>query len=219
MWSSSLGKCQREGHNDRGVIPKPKQLTTSIISNINQSMKTEITNGAVQAAREVYELLVSHFQTDEGVHVGTIVSAAARLAGTSLIRSFNFALNDLKPGTPILSEQANEWWPELVNILVYTLKISGVEIKQGWASVTTPEEHLPEKDLLQIQLELQEPYTQIMSRFALDYVQAAYAGTIACAMIIVETQNALDPYIACDIATYGFIDGTKTVPIPLASSR
>jgi hypothetical protein len=44
------------------------------------------------------------------------ISSVARLAGSFLFRSFDLKIADLKPGTVMLSEEANIKGPQLVNI-------------------------------------------------------------------------------------------------------
>ncbi|MEO7838531.1 MAG: hypothetical protein ABIU06_04200, partial [Anaerolineales bacterium] len=52
---------------------------------------------------------------DGSVHVGTILSAAAWLTGTSLYRAFNHK-DALPPGTTIKSNEVNEEWENLMNL-------------------------------------------------------------------------------------------------------
>ena len=42
----------------------------------------------VETGQEIIEFVVGKMQTENSVHVGTLVSAFARLSGTSLLRSF-----------------------------------------------------------------------------------------------------------------------------------
>ena len=72
-----------------------------------------ITREMAQAAEKVYDYLFLKLKSEKGIHVGTFVSAAARLAGTCLLRSFNFKLPAAKPGSAVLSEEANVEGPKL----------------------------------------------------------------------------------------------------------
>ena len=57
-------------------------------------------------------------------HAGTVLSVAARLAGTSLFRSIN--KKDVTPGVVVLSEEVNQAYPQLLNLFAYYCKKSGI---------------------------------------------------------------------------------------------
>jgi hypothetical protein len=52
------------------------------------------------------------------VHSETVIAAAARMAGTMLLRSFGIDTSKMPVGAAILSEQANEKGPMLLNIVI-----------------------------------------------------------------------------------------------------
>ena len=168
------------------------------------------------AAKETYTLLVSRLHSGSSVHIGTLVSAAAWLAGASLYRSFNFKDTMLPPGTVApVSEEANQEWPRLMNMLLAILKANGLELDQAKFVMDTPEQHKPHKPILEMETELQEPFNQIMRKHGLDYRLGAFAGAIACAYVILKSRLLVDPHITCGLAALGFIGASKTVPPPL----
>src|SRR5262245_10112258 len=69
------------------------------------------------AADEYIQILLRECRTQAGVHAGTAIASAARMAGTFLLRSFSLPLKDVAPGTPVLSEQANDHGPLLMRTL------------------------------------------------------------------------------------------------------
>jgi hypothetical protein len=167
------------------------------------------------AARETYTLLISRLNKNASVHIGTLVSAASRLAGASLYRSFNFKDDKVPPGTIVLSEEANQEWPNLMNMLLATLKANGMQVDQTKFVMQTPEQHKPHLAILEMQAELQGPFNQILSKHALDYRQGAFAGANACAIAILKSRLLVDPQITCGLAALGFVEGSKTAPLPL----
>jgi len=168
------------------------------------------------AAREIYAMLLGRFQTDKGAHVGTLVSAAARLAGSSLLRSFEFFRNqNVAPGNVLLSDEANEEWPKLMNMTLSILKKNKVDVDPNKMIMKAPAAHAPRSGILEMQAEYQEAYFQIANKHHLDYYQAAFAGAIASAIVILQTHSAVDPQITCGIAAMGFVEGSKTMPAPL----
>ena len=76
-----------------------------------------ITQPQIDAAQEFANTVVAELRTDKGVHAETAVASVARMAGTFLFRSFGFQLPDVEPGGVVLSEQANEAGPRLIQIL------------------------------------------------------------------------------------------------------
>ena len=170
------------------------------------------------AAKEIYTLLVSKLQQGTGVHIGTLVSAAARLAGGSLYRSFNFKDNQVPPGTVVLSEEANQEWPKLMGMALATLKANGLEVDQSKFVMKTPKQHAPQKEILEMQADLQQPFYQILSKHGLDYRQGALAAANACAIAILKSRLLVDPQITCGLAALGFVEGSKTAPLPLDSN-
>jgi len=167
------------------------------------------------AAKETYTLLVSKLQKVASVHVGTLVSTAARLAGASLYRSFNYKDGEIPPGTVVLSEEANQEWPKLMYMLLATLKANGVEVDETKLVMDTPKQYAPQKGILEMQAGLQEPFNQIMRKHGLDYRQGAIVGANACAIAILKSRLLVDPHITCGLAALGFIEGSKTAPAPL----
>ncbi len=169
------------------------------------------------AAREAILMIQEKLRSGQTIHVGTLVSAAARLAGTSLLRSLNFpALQKAEPGVTLLSEEANREWPKLMGIVLAVLKGNGLEVDQTKLVFKPPERHAPQKEILVMQSEMQEPYNRIMAQHGLDYQEGAQAGAVACAIAILESRKVVDPQVTCGIAAMGFIEGSKTAPMPLA---
>ena len=169
------------------------------------------------AAAEVLGIFDRHFRTPQGSHPGTVLAAAAWLAGTSLYRSFEYA-QTAEPGTVMLSEKANQAFPRLLDLFTYYMSKSGTQIKPDQFILETPDTFKPTKTILEIQEAHQDEYNAIMKKHNLDYLDGARAGIIACAMLFnyhcVKRQD-LDPRLAAGIISMGIVTGAKTVPMPL----
>lgn len=170
-----------------------------------------------EAATEVLKLFDRDFRTPQGVHAGTVLSAAAWLAGTSLYRSFGYPQSP-EPGTVMLSEKANREFPKLLDLFTYYMVKGGTQIKPEHFILETPESLKPRKTILQIQETHQDEYNAIMKKHNLDYLDGARAGIIACAMLFnyhcVKRQD-LDPRIGAGLISMGVVTGAKTAPAPL----
>jgi hypothetical protein len=150
-------------------------------------------------------------------HPETSLSASAWLAGTSLFRSFGFKL-DCAPGTVILSEVANQKGPILSNIFMYSLEKGGVKLKPGDVVYKFSEEHKPRKTILEIQEQFQDSYNEIMKKNGFEFEGAARMGAMVCAMMVnfhCISNHDLDPKLAVGLVLMGFVEGTKTCPVPL----
>lgn len=170
------------------------------------------------AAVEFLGVLQNSFLPPQGeAHAGTVLSAAAWLAGTSLYRSLNYEQN-VTPGTVVLSEKVNEEGPKLMNMLMYYLHQSGFDFKPDQLILEPPPQHRPRKDLVQIQSEFQDRYNQIMKKHGLDYLDGAKAGMIICSIVFnyhCVKQKDMDPRLGAGMMSVGIMTGAKTSPVPL----
>ena len=165
-----------------------------------------------QAAREFVDLTIEHLSDERGVHAETVIAGVARMAGTFLFRSFGFELPDAKPGQAVLSEQANEQGPRLVNIAATVLTDAGVKLDPGAINDDLMKGHEPLLDFLATQQRLEPPFNTVREKLDLSQTQAADACALATAMLIHQTLNVLDPNVAFQLAVYSFIEGSKTIP-------
>ena len=82
----------------------------------------------VEAAQAFADTTVAVLQTERGVHAETAVAGTARMAGTFLFRSFGFAPEGVKPGQPVLSDEANEQGPRLIEVFGFSLEQVGIKL-------------------------------------------------------------------------------------------
>lgn len=173
-----------------------------------------------EAAMEFLGTVQESFRSSGGkVHAGTVLSAAAWLAGTSLYRSLNYK-HDPSPGTVVLSDEVNEAWPQLVNLFLYYCNRNGFALKADALVVKIPDEHKPQMEILQVQERFQDRYNEIMQKHGLGYLDGAKAGMIACSIIFqyhCGTTRDIPPTTAAGIVAMGIVTGAKTAPLPLGS--
>ena len=169
------------------------------------------------AAGEIVDLIAEKIGTNRQIHSATAIAAGARLAGSFLFRSFGFKLGDIKPGTAVLSEEANEKGPLLINILIGTLSNMGVELDgEKMDKATNVDSNLSFKDTLE---KIQEDAFQIMTVQQLSHEEMAYSCAMATAFIIKECKNDLPVESGFNTAVYGFIEGTKTCPPEMGKAK
>ena len=138
------------------------------------------------------------------------------MAGTFLFRSFGFPMNDIQPGQVVLSDKANEQGPVLIDILGEALSHIGFALDEEKLGDATSADNQPNQSFLETQRRLEPRFSAIKERHGLSLQEAAEAGVLATALLIQQCSYVLDPNVAFDIAVYGFIEGTKTAPDPVA---
>jgi hypothetical protein len=149
-------------------------------------------------------------------HAGTVISVAARLAGTSLFRAIN--KKDVPPGVVVLSEEINQAYPQLLNLFAFYCKQNGIDVMAKPVVTEFPEQDKPLMELAQIQAEYQDQYNEIMKKHGLDYLEGARAGMIVCSIVFnyhCIPNKDIDPYVATGIVAMGIVEGAKTSPLPL----
>lgn len=167
------------------------------------------------AALEFLNILQRNFLSPDGKgHAGTVLSAAAWLAGTSLYRSLNYK-GDPAPGTVMLSDEVNKAWPQLMNLFIYYCHRNGITLQPDRLVLQTPAEHKPQIEIRQIQEKLQDRYNAIMKKHDLDYLDGARAGVIICSIIFqyhCTRARDIDPGVAAGIVSMGILEAAKIVP-------
>ncbi|MBN1453883.1 MAG: hypothetical protein JW963_22905 [Anaerolineales bacterium] len=149
-------------------------------------------------------------------HAGTVLSVGARLAGTSLFRSIN--KKDFPPDVVVLSDEANEAYPQLLNLFAYYCQQNGIDIMTKPVVTEFPEKDKPLMELSQVQAEYQQEYNLIMKKHGLDYLESARAGMIVCSILFnyhCINHKDIDPYVATGIVAMGVVEGAKTSPVSL----
>lgn len=166
-----------------------------------------------KTAGEFVDLVAGKLGSGRAVHSETAIASTARLAGSLLFRSFKLNVQNALPGTFVLSNEANEQGPQLIEILSVMLQHFGVPLNQkmldGGASKRGNSPQLSPIESLAL---LQEDALDIAAQNGLDLKEAAQAAAIATAFIVKECTPALRPEVGFNIAAYGFIEGSKTVP-------
>ena len=173
----------------------------------------------VLKAADAIAAAISHGLSD--AHAETRVASAARLAGTFLFRDFKFPAKDIAPGTAVLSDKANEAAPLLFNTLAVTLQVFGVETdsKKRSQFSGTLSNHASRLSVTETQVQLETQIRKIAAKFKLNSQEAAQSCAIAAGRLIHDHASTLDANIGFAVAAYGFIEGLKTMPPPLADEK
>ncbi|MBU3025824.1 hypothetical protein [Zobellia galactanivorans] len=170
----------------------------------------EITKKQNKAVDDIVEMVVSVIgKGSREMDATEAISSTARLAGSFLFRSFGFNVADAKPGSAMLSEEANTKGPQLVQITHAVLQKYGVQIDNNKMSGSNRKR--AESNFVDAIAKVQDPALEIMKNNDLSYEQMAQSAAIATAFIIQQSAN-IAPEEGFGTAIYHYIEGTKTFP-------
>ena len=174
---------------------------------------------ALLAAADFFNQSARKLLTIDGrLHAETLIASVARMAGSMMYRSFNFD-KGIEPGTAVLSDQANIHGPKLMNLMFATLQQLGDKVGQD----NLNSEYASAKFS---QLTFRESHDHL-APFFLKYCEvtpmalqdAALSAAIATGILVHDCREVLSTDKGSAIAVYGFVEGTKTAPFPLASGE
>jgi hypothetical protein len=165
-----------------------------------------------QAASEFGTTAMQAFDQAGTFPAETVIEATARMAGSFLFRSLGLPLTGVQPGGVVLSEQANEQGPRLIQILGAVLKNIGVKLDSSKLSASQQTARGQRESFLQTQKILEAPFVAICDKHDLSDSEAADSLAVATAVLIKNCSNLLDPHVSFGLAVYAFIEGSKTAP-------
>jgi len=167
------------------------------------------------AAQEFATATIEALKMPNGVHPGTVVAAAARMAGSYLFRSLGLKLPGVKPGQFVLSIEANQQWPQLTQIALNCLARVGIKVDNTQAGKAIDQKHKPMLEFIATQKKLEPIYAPIKERYGFSSLEAAQSVAVATVLLIRHGIKYIDPDTALSIAVFGFVEGAKTVPEPV----
>ncbi len=169
------------------------------------------------AAGEMLKVFASRLGQNGTLHSETVIAAAARMAGTMLFRSFGLDTSKVPPGTAVLSNEANEKGPELLNIVGGMLTKYGLQPDKEKLARVDDRGEPPKLAVLEMQEVLEDDLTAVRAKYGLSLEDGARACALATARLIREGGPEIGLEVGFHIAAYGFIEGAKpcrAIPIP-----
>lgn len=166
-----------------------------------------------KVAGEYVDLIANKLGSGRAVHSETAIAGAGRLAGSLLFRSFELNVDNVAPGTVVLSVEANEQGIELINILAALLQHFGVSLEKIRSDPgSTNRGKPPELTVVQSLQLCQDDALRVAADNGLKLKEAAHAAAMATAFIVKECAPSVGVGVAFRLATFSFIEGTKTMP-------
>jgi hypothetical protein len=167
-----------------------------------------------KAAGEFVELIAAKVGSGErAIHPETAISSAAWVAGSLLLRSFDFSVESHQPGVMLLSNEANQKGPVLFGTLMKYLANAGVPLrKELLGGQEAMRGGAPQLTILEALELLQKDAIRIAKHNRLSLEEAAQAAALATAFIVKECTKIIGAETAFNVAMFSFVEGSKTVP-------
>jgi hypothetical protein len=166
-----------------------------------------------KASAELTQTILTKLATERGVHAETAISAAARMAGTYLLRSSGLPIAQFAPGTAIFSDLMDDQGQLLLRAVDEVLESLNIAMNPQKMDFNVPDEHQPRMALKEQQTLLDPSFDAIFKKYQLTVEEGAYAAAISTAVMIQKTTGVVDPYLGYAIAAYGIVESCKTVPV------
>lgn len=166
----------------------------------------------LQAAAEFGTTAMQVFDQAGTFPAETVIGSTARMAGSFLFRSLELPLTGVQPGSVVLSEQANQQGPRLIQILGAVLESVGVKLDSSKLSASQRTAKGQKESFLETQRVLEAKFAAIRDKYDLTDSEAADSVAVATAVLIKNCSIFLDPHVGFGLAVYGFIEGSKTAP-------
>lgn len=177
-------------------------------------------SSALNAAKIFAASAKKVLSTEDGVHIETLISSISRVAGSMMYRSFALDESikpDIKPGTHVLSEQANIYGPHMMNILLTTLQKLGTPLHEGDMHPDYATAKFSHLSFQQANERLGPFFMTYCEAASMSHLEAAMAAAMAAALTIYDYRDTLAVEKGASIAVFGFVEGTKTAPYPIST--
>jgi hypothetical protein len=166
------------------------------------------------AANDVLRLLGPEFTNKPEGHVETDISAAASLAGLSMLRNKGFDLGKFKPGSPLFSDldtEMNEIW----DFMMAAAGNMGLDPSGGWDR-EIPEANKPVYPIAEMTKKIEKEFIAVCDNHHLANGFFPYVAVLAALKLVyaANKMGILDQSIGKALTGYHVVAGAKTVPYP-----
>jgi hypothetical protein len=192
---------------------------SDVASNMPATGWSPPTLAQMRAADQYVQILTHSLANEKGVHALTAIAGAARMAGTFLLRSFDVPMKDLEPGSTVLFEPINEHGSLLFNSLQMVLLSFQITLDKSRITGCISPENRPHLTVIETQSLVEAQFRKVSNVFELTSEQSAHACALAAGRLICVANTILDPHVGFEVAGMGFVEGSKTVPIPLTEDN
>jgi hypothetical protein len=168
-----------------------------------------------RAANDVLGLFGPEFTGNAEGHIETDISAAASLAGLTLLRNKGFDLSQFRTGTMIITDLDIEM-DKIWSFMRAAAKNMGMDPSGGWDMII-PEAHQPIYTIGEMTHKTEKDFLSICSRHQLKSEYFPCVAVLAALKLVyaADKMKILDQNIGKALTGYHVVAGAKTVPYPL----
>ena len=138
------------------------------------------------------------------------ISSCANLIGLLMFLSFGLNTDNMEAGSILLSEQANELGPKVINRLGFEISQYGFKIDQTKITQTRNEKILSYIATLE---KTQKALLEIIKKYEYSYEESIIIAISATAFIINNVSSKVDVSEAFGISISSILEASKTVPL------
>lgn len=170
----------------------------------------------ILTAADFFATSARRLLTTEGLlHAESLVLSVARMAGSLMYRSFGHD-RSIAPGTAVFSAQANIRGPQLTQLMLTTLNQLGDPVNERTLNLAFASASRSPLSFRESHERLAPYFLQYCETAALGMRPAAAAAAVAVGVLVHDSAVVLPVADGAALAVYGFVEGTKTAPFPLA---
>jgi hypothetical protein len=167
-----------------------------------------------KASQEFLKCFGPKFTNTPKGHIQTDIAGASSIAGLMLLRDINPNMDDIKPGSVMISE-VYEGQTYFQHFMIVGGNNMGLNISSKWTEV--PSRHNPLMNTEELTRKLEPLFYEACKKYSVPKKHYSHAACLAAVKLISagDEMKILDPKIGMDIAIYNLVSGSKTVPYPL----
>lgn len=181
-------------------------------------METPNSNQRIsECGKQLAALALREYANGASLHPVTLIAACARIAGSLLLRNTGLITADMRPGSVLLSREANAGISLLSRTCAAVLASLGDRVAADPPASLAEDFQYVRESFLDSHRRLAPIIERLRSQYDLDESQMARSAAVAVALVIHGVRMKVPFNRAFGIASFAFAEGAKTVPG--ASSR
>lgn len=167
-----------------------------------------------RAADDVLGMLCTEFRDADGVHVETIISIVASLAGLAILRGRIFDFSPYKPGMVLPYDPGRET-EEIRHFMEAAAEKTGLDPSGGWEG-EIPGMHRPALSVAEMTRGRERKFTALCERHDLRRSAFPYVAVLAALKFVYASDRIrlLDQKTGKALIVYYLAAGATTVPYP-----
>jgi hypothetical protein len=162
---------------------------------------------------QLFDLLLMKLKDERGTHIETAISAAAGLAGVTLIRNCGEINDKLEPGTPIISDKISRKQADMVDFFKNAANSMGMTPDKNW-DLEIPELNLPMHPVEELVMQVEEAFQNLVGNFPIGPEMQVKIAALTAMKLAKAGSNLVSDSISKAIIMKSFMGSSSMVPLP-----